>query len=172
MVFLTFRRAHPSTTESPPERVLRGLRLSPSSSAPVAEGSVSGKAAGQEISCGGEFFSDKAQSEEPGAHRVLRIVMLLWLRACAFRILRHLAECQAKLNVALKLAGVEAVSLAVCWGIELEKAEFNGPLGEGCVVVQQCGIGCRCNGGLCRRRRSGWCTKCLRRLPCWSASFC
>ena len=62
--------------------------------------------------------------------------MLLWLRAGAFCILGHLAECQAKLNVTLQLTGVEAVAFAVCRSIKLEKAEFNGSLSEGCVVVQ------------------------------------
>src|SRR5699024_4812586 len=36
----------------------------------VAEGRVTGKAAGQDVSCGFELPADEAQAEEPGAHGV------------------------------------------------------------------------------------------------------
>ena len=62
--------------------------------------------------------------------------MLLWLRACGSYFLCHLAQGQAKLNVALKLAGVDAVLLSACRCVKLEKSELNCALGEGGVEVK------------------------------------
>ena len=110
--------------------------LSPLCSAAASESCVSGKAAGQDLSCGRKFFANESKAKEPGAHRVFRILVLLRLGAGASHALGHLAKGQAKLNVALKLSGVKAVQLSVCRCIELEKAKLNGALGEGGMQVQ------------------------------------
>ena len=93
----------------------------PSSGAAVAEGCVPGKVPGQEVPRGGEFLSDEAQPHQPGAHRKLGVLGLLGLGAGGLDFLRHLAQCEAKLDVALQLSGVDAVALAVRRGVELEK---------------------------------------------------
>ena len=112
-----------STTESPPSAGSGASGLRSSSGSAVAEGCVAVKALCEEVSCGFEFVADKAQAEEPGAHGVLGVLVLLGLRACRPHCFRHLTEGQAKLNVALQLTCVEAVLLAVGRGVELEKAE-------------------------------------------------
>ena len=102
----------------------------------MPEGCVSCEVAGKDIPCGFKFLANEAQAEEPGSHCVLGVFVLLGLGACGSDFLGHLAECQAKLNVALELACVDAVLLAVCGGVELEKSELNRPLGEGSVEVK------------------------------------
>ena len=102
----------------------------------MSEGRVAVQVAGQEVSRGCEFLADEAQSEEPSAHRVLWVFGLLGLCACALDFLCHLAQCEAKLDVALELAGVDPILLAVRRRVELEKSELNGALGEGRVVVE------------------------------------
>ena len=74
---------------------LGGLRLMPSSGASVAESGVPGEAAGQQVAGGGELLADEAQAEEPGAHGVLGVVVLLGLGAGGLDRLRHLAEREA-----------------------------------------------------------------------------
>lgn len=64
------------------------------------------------------------------------VLVLLGLGACGSDRLCNLAECKAKLNVALELSGVESVLLAVCRCIELEEPELDRTLGEGGVEVQ------------------------------------
>ncbi len=112
-----------------------GRRPSSSSSA-IAEGRVTGKAAGQDVSCGFKLLADEAQAEEPGAHGVFGVLVLLGLGAGGAHRLGHLAERQAKLDVALQLAGVKAVAFSVAGGIELEKPELDRALGEGGVEVE------------------------------------
>ena len=108
----------------------------PSSGAPVAEGGIPGEAAGQQVAGGGELLADEAQAEEPGAHGVLGVVVLLGLGAGGLDRLRHLAQCEAKLDVALELSGVEAVPALGGGGVELEKPELDRTLGEGSVEVE------------------------------------
>ena len=91
---------------------------------------------GEEVSCCGEFLSDESEAEQPSAHRVFRILVLLRLRAGGFDFLCQFAERQAKLNVALELSGVDAVLLAVLGCVELEKPEFNRAFCEGGVEVK------------------------------------
>ena len=90
----------------------------------MPEGGISGQPLGQDFSCGGEFLSNEAQPEEPGSHGVLGIFVLLGFGAGGADFLCHLAQGQAKLDVALQLSGVKVVLLAVCGSIELEEAEF------------------------------------------------
>ena len=49
---------------------------------------------------------------------------------------RGLAECQAKLDVALEFSGVKAVLLVSFRVCKLEEAELDGPLCESCVEVE------------------------------------
>lgn len=71
---------------------------------PVSEGRVPGEAAGQEVAGGGKFLSDEPQPEEPSPHGVLGVVGLLGFGAGALEALGHLAEGQAKLDVAFQLS--------------------------------------------------------------------
>ena len=102
----------------------------------VPEGGVSGQPLGQDFSCGGEFLANESQPEEPGSHGVLGIFVLLGLWRSGSDFLCHLAQGQAKLDVAFELSGMKAVLLAACGGIELEKSEFHRAFGEGGVEVQ------------------------------------
>ena len=70
----------------------------------VAEGRVSGEAAGQEVTGCGKFLSDEPQPEEPSPHGVLGVLRLLRLGAGGLDALGHLAEGQAKLDVAFQLS--------------------------------------------------------------------
>ena len=54
--------------------------------------------------------------------------MLLWLRACGFYLLGHLAKGKAKLNVSLEASCVNAVLLAVGRRFEFKKSELDGVL--------------------------------------------
>ena len=59
--------------------------------AAVPEGCIPGKVAGQKVSGCCELLADETQAEEPGAHGVLGVFVLLRLGACRPHILRHLA---------------------------------------------------------------------------------
>mgnify|MGYP007025271914 CR=1 FL=1 len=50
--------------------------------------------------------------------------------------LRHLAECEAELDVALELPCVEAAPAPVARFVELEEPELDRAFGEGCVVIE------------------------------------
>ena len=102
----------------------------------MAEGRVAGKVAGQEVSRGGELLADEAQAKEPGSHRVLGVLVLLGPGACRPHVLRHLAEREAKLNVALELPCVDAALAPGGRLVELEEPELNGALGKGGMVVE------------------------------------
>ena len=102
----------------------------------MPEGGISGESPGQDFSCGGEFFANEPQPEEPGPHGVLGVFVLLGLWAGSADFLCHLAQGQAKLDVGFQLARMEAVLLAACRGIKLEEAELHRALGEGGVEVQ------------------------------------
>ena len=126
----------PSTTESPLSAGSGASGRRPSSGSAVSEGCIAVKALRKEFSCGLELLTDKAEAEEPGAHCVFGVFVLLRLGACGSDRFCHLTECQAKLDVTLKLSCVKSVLLAVCRGVELEKPELDRPLGEGGVEVQ------------------------------------
>src|SRR5699024_7485278 len=112
-----------------------GRRPSSGGSA-VAEGCVTGKAAGQDVSCGFELPADKAQAKEPGAHGVFGVLILLGLGAGGAHRLGHLAESQAKLDVAFQLPSVKAIAPSVRRGVKLEKPELDRAFGEGGVEVE------------------------------------
>ena len=79
---------HPKTAEAVRGRA---FNLNPSSSSTVPESCVPGQVAGQEISGRCKFLADEAQAEEPGAHGVFGVLVLLGLGACRPHILCHLA---------------------------------------------------------------------------------
>ena len=104
----------PSTTESPPSAGSGASGLRPSSGcSAAAEGCIPIQALREELSCGLELVANKAEAKEPSAHCVFGIFVLLGLGTCGSDRLCHLAECKAKLNVALELSGVKPVLLAV-----------------------------------------------------------
>ena len=82
-----------------------------------SEGCVAAQSLGQNLSCGLELVANESQPKEPGAHRVLGVLVLLGLGACELDFLRHLAESQAKLNVTLELPCMESVLLTVFGGL-------------------------------------------------------
>ena len=131
-----FVREHPSTTESPRWAGGRGHKAVSLCRSAASECGVAGKSAGQDVSCCCKFLTDEPQAKKPGAHRVLWILVLLRLCAGASYFLCHLAECQAKLDVAFQLSGVKAVELAIGGCVELEKPEFHRALGESGVEVK------------------------------------
>ena len=136
-MILPFRGAYPFYHRKPASAGSGASGRRPSSGgSAVAEGCVTGKAAGQDISCGFELLTDEAQAEEPGAHGVFGVLVLLGLGTGSSHRLGHLAERQAKLDVTLQLAGVKAVTFSVAGGIELEKPELDRALGEGGVEVE------------------------------------
>ena len=136
-MILPFRGAYPFYHRKPASAGSGASGRRPSSGgSAVAEGCVTGKAAGQDISCGFELLTDEAQAEEPGAHGVFGVLVLLGLGTGSSHRLGHLAERQAKLDVTLQLAGVKAVAFSVAGGIELEKPELDRALGEGGVEVE------------------------------------
>lgn len=102
----------------------------------VSEGRVAGKASGEDVSCRFELVADEAEPKEPCSHRVFGVLVLLGFGARRADVLRHLAESEAKLNVAFKLPGVKAVASAVCGRVKLEKPELDRALCEGRVVVE------------------------------------
>ena len=97
---------------------------------------VPGKVAGKEVPRRCELVPDESEAEEPCPHGVLRILVLLRFRACRPHILCHLAECEAKLNVAFQLPCMDAAPALRCRLIELEKPELDGALREGRMVVE------------------------------------
>ena len=136
-VNLPFRGAHPFYHRKPASAGSGASGRRPSSGcSAVAEGCVTGKAAGQDVACGFELLADEAQAEEPGAHGVFGVLVLLGLGAGSSHRLGHLAEGQAKLNVALQLAGVKAVAFTVGGGIKLEKPELDCAFGKSGVEVE------------------------------------
>ena len=127
----------PSTTESPPSAGSGASGLRPSSScSTAAEGRVPGEASGEELSCGLEFVADETEAEEPGPHGVFGVLVLLGLGAGGLDRLGHLAQGQAKLDVAFELPGVKAILPSVCRGVKLEKPKLDRALRKGGVEVE------------------------------------
>ena len=102
----------------------------------MPEGGVPGQVAGQEISGRCELLADEAQAEEPGAHGVFGVLVLLGLGACRPHILCHLGKCKAKLDVTLKLSCMDAASALCGRLIELEEPELDRAFSEGGVEVE------------------------------------
>ena len=102
----------------------------------MSECGVAVQVAGQKLSGGCELITDKSEAEEPGSHGVFRIIDLGFLGAGGLDHQGHLAQCEAKLNVAFQFPGVKS-ALAFLAGVgELEASEFDGAVGEASVVVE------------------------------------
>ena len=133
-----FQSVSASTTLRPPKRSEGGLRLIPSSGgASTAEGGVTVQASGKEVSCGLELVPDESEPQEPSSHGVFGVFVLLGFGACGAYLFRHLAECEAKLDVTLKLSCVESVLLISARCVELEEAELNRAFRKSGVGVGQ-----------------------------------
>jgi len=96
----------------------------------VAESGVTGELLCQDLSCRCELVTDEAKAQEPGPHRVLLILMLDLIRACALLGSCRCAEGKGELNECLELSGIESILSSVCRGIELEEAELNSLPGK------------------------------------------
>ena len=79
----------------------------------MSECRVPGKVSCENVPRRCKLLADEPKPEQPSPHRVFRILNLLRFRTRGFHHLRHLAEGEAKLYVALKLSCVEPVLLAV-----------------------------------------------------------
>ncbi len=102
----------------------------------MSECGVAVQVLGEEVSCGFKFLSDEAEAEEPGSHGVFRIFDLGFFGAGGLDHHRHLAQCEAKLNVAFQFPCVKsafAFPVGVC---ELEASELDRAVGEASVVVE------------------------------------
>ncbi len=125
---------HPKTAEAVRGRA---FNLNPSSGcSAMPEGCISSKVAGQEISGRCELLADEAHAKEPGSHGVLGVFALLGLGACRPHILCHLAQGQAKLNVAFELSCVDAAPTLCGRLVKLEEPELDCPFGKGGVEVE------------------------------------
>ena len=102
----------------------------------MSECRVPGKVSCENVPRRCKLLADEPKPEQPSPHRVFRILNLLRFRTRGFHHLRHLAEGEAKLYVALKLSCVEPVLLAVRRRVKLEKPELNRAFGEHCVVIE------------------------------------
>ncbi len=102
----------------------------------MPEGCVSLQVPSQDFSCRGEFVTDEAEPEEPSAHGIFGVFVLLRFGAGRLDRLGHLAECEAKLNVTLKLPCMKSALPLGGGVVELEKPELDGALGKGGVEVQ------------------------------------
>ena len=66
-----------------------------------SEGCVAAQLLGEHLSCGLELVANESHPQEPGAHSVLGVLVLLGLSAGELDFLRHLAKGQAELDVGL-----------------------------------------------------------------------
>ena len=90
----------------------------------------------QKLSGGCKLIPDEAEAEEPGSHGVFRILDLWLFGACGLYHHRHLAQCEAKLNVAFQFSGVKSASAFFVGVGELEASELDRAVGEAGVVVE------------------------------------
>ena len=101
-----------------------------------AESCVACKVLREDVPCRGKFPADEAEAHQPCPHREFGVFPLRFFGACSLEVFRRFGKGEAKLDVALEFACVEAAP-ALCRGVrELEEAKFNGAFGEGRVEVQ------------------------------------
>lgn len=91
---------------------------------------------GQKFSGGCKLVSDEAEAEEPGSHGVFRILNLRLFGAGGLDHHRHLAQCEAKLNVAFQFSGVKSASAFLVGVGELEASELDRAVSEAGMVVE------------------------------------
>ena len=75
-----------------------------------SEGCIAAQLLGEHLSCGLELVANESQAEEPGAHRVLGVFVLLGFCAGELDFLCHLAKQEAKLDVSFELPGIIQIS--------------------------------------------------------------
>lgn len=102
----------------------------------MSEGGVAVQVLGQQFSGGCELVTDEAEAKEPGSHGVFRIFNLGFFRAGGLDHLCHLAQCEAKLDVAFQFSGVKSASAFLVGVGELEASELDRAVGEAGVVVE------------------------------------
>ena len=139
-IFLILSASEGTSLLLPEARLLAGgasLRLLCRRGAPAeAESGVACKVSREDVPCRGEFPADEAKAHQPSPHREFWVFPLRFFGACGLEALRRFGKGEAKLDVALEFACVEA-ALALCRGVrELEEAEFDGAFREGRVEVQ------------------------------------
>lgn len=101
----------------------------------MSECGVAIQVLGQKFSGGCELVSDEAEAKEPGSHGVFRILDLRLFGAGSLDHHRHLAQCEAKLNVAFQFSGVKSASAFFVGVGELEASKLDRAVGEAGVVV-------------------------------------
>lgn len=102
----------------------------------MTESCVTVQVACQNFSRRGKFLANEAQPEKPSPHGVFRILDLWLFRACTLHRLCHLAQCKAKLDVALQLSGVKSASAFAIRIGELEASELDGAVCKAGMVVK------------------------------------
>ena len=92
---------------------------------------------GKDFSRGFKLLADEAEAKGKSASRISDFrAVAVWRLPRDF--LCHLRKGEAKLNVTLKLPGVDAAFAFRRGVIELEEAELDRAFGEGCVEVKHC----------------------------------
>ena len=102
----------------------------------MSECGVAIQVLGQKLSGGCELVSNEAEAEEPGSHGVFRIFDLRLFGAGGLDHHRHLAQCEAKLNVAFQFSCVKSASAFFVGVGELEASKLDRAVGEAGVVVE------------------------------------
>lgn len=102
----------------------------------MSECGVASQVLGQKVSGGFKFLADEAEAEEPSSHGVFRILDLGFFGACGLDHHRHLAQCEAKLNVAFEFPCVKSALAFLGRVGELEASELDRAVGEAGVVVE------------------------------------
>lgn len=91
---------------------------------------------GKKISCSFKFISDKTEAEKPSAHSVFGVLDLRFFRAGGLDHHRHLAQCEAKLDVAFQFPRMKSAP-ALCGRVsELEASELDCTVCKACMVVE------------------------------------
>ena len=102
----------------------------------MSECGVAVQVLGQQFSGGCELVTDEAEAKEPGSHGVFRILNLGFFGAGGLDHLCHLAQCEAKLDVAFQFSCVKSASAFLVGVGELEASELDRAVGEAGVVVE------------------------------------
>ena len=106
-----------------------------SSAGGLSPGCVAVHVLQEDLPGGFELVADEAEPEHPAPEGVFLVFGLLGLGAGVGDLLGQFAHRQAKLDVSLHLACVDAAALAVMRVGKLEEAELDGALGEARVEV-------------------------------------
>lgn len=102
----------------------------------MSEGGVAVQVLCQKLSGGCELVTNEAEAQEPGSHGVFRILNLGFFGAGSLDHHRHLAQCEAKLNVAFQFSSVKSSSAFPVGVGKLEASKLDRAVGEAGVVVE------------------------------------